>query len=142
MRRLLLIGLLLLAGCASPAWNDADYGKKAGATAEAAASSVALVRLAVEHEARLTRPYLQTLLTETVTALGSVDSQFGAVQPPSPEAARVRAEITELTSEAAEQVQVLLNEVRLREIADPEKAAADLAALGDRLRAFAESRPS
>ncbi|TKK89359.1 hypothetical protein FDA94_10565 [Herbidospora galbida] len=141
MRRV-LVALLLVAGCASPAWNDADYGKKAGATAEAAASSVALVRLAVESEAKLTRPYLQTLLTETATALDSVDSQFGAVQPPSRRAAEVRAEITELTSEAAEQVQVLLNEVRLREIRDPERAAADLGDLADRLRAFAEEHPS
>lgn len=142
MRRVLPVLLLLAAGCASPAWDDADYGRKAGATAEAAASSVALVRLAVENEAELTRPYLQTLLTETVTALDGVDSQFGAVQPPSRQAVEVRAEITELTSEAAEQVRVLLNEVRLREIRDPEKAVADLAELGDRLRAFAEEQPS
>ncbi len=138
----LLMAAPLVAGCASPAWDDADYGSKAGATAEAAASSVALVRLAVENEARLTRPYLQTLLTETATELGGVDSQFGAVQPPSQAAVAVRAEITGLTSEAAERVRALLNEVRLREIRDPGKAAADLAALGDRLRAFAGEQPS
>ncbi len=94
MRWVPLLILVLVAGCTSPAWDDADYAKKAGATAEAAASSVALVRLAVDNEAKLTRPYLQTLLTETSTSLGSVNSQFSAVQPPSEKANQVRAEIT------------------------------------------------
>ncbi|MFC6083527.1 hypothetical protein [Sphaerisporangium aureirubrum] len=140
--RWILLALLLVAGCASPAWNDTDYAKKAGATAESAASSVELVRLAVANEAKLTRPYLQTVLTEAAGSLGSVDSQFGAVQPPSVAASAVREEITGLTSDAAEQVQVLLNELRLREIRDPARATADLAELGDRLRAFAEAHPS
>jgi hypothetical protein len=140
-RVLVMLLLVLVAGCASPAWND-DYAKKAGATADAAASSLESVRLAVENDSKLTRPYLQTLLTETVTSLSSVDQQFSAVQPPSEEAGKVRDEITELTSDAADEVQDLLNEVRLDKIKDPDQAAADLKTLSGRLRKFAEDHPS
>ncbi|WP_157522277.1 hypothetical protein [Herbidospora cretacea] len=138
MRRTLMVSLLLVAGCASPAWTDSGYHQQVVTTAEAAASSVDLVRLVVENEARLTRPYLQTVLTEAVTALGSVDSQFSAVQPPTRAAVSARAELTALTGEAADQVQTLLNEVRLGGVENPAQAAGDLRELSDELRAAAE----
>ncbi|MCT9933529.1 hypothetical protein N5079_25270 [Planotetraspora sp. A-T 1434] len=144
MRRLVrlaplaLLVAVLLSSCVSPAWNDHDYELKAGATAESAASSLQIVRSAVQHEDRLTRPYLKVVLTEAAEALGSVNAQFGGVQPPSDAADQVRDQVTGMTEEAESQVQDLLIEVRRDRVKDPAKAVRELGRLADKLGAFAE----
>jgi hypothetical protein len=141
VKRGLVIGLFAVsvAGCSSPAWDDHDYALKAGATAQAAASSVELVRLAVQNESELTTPYLKTLLTETAASLGSVNDQFGGVQPPTAASDEVRTQVTDLTTEAEDQVQDLLIAVRRDGIEQPARAAAKLGRLGAELRAFGEA---
>jgi hypothetical protein len=136
-----VIGLLALTitGCVSPAWDDHDYALKAGATAQAAASSVELVRLAVRDESKLTTPYLKTLLTEAAESLGSVNGQFGGVQPPTDAADAVRKQVTDLTTAAEDQVRELLTQVRRDGIERPAQAAAKLGRLGAQLRAFEEA---
>ncbi|MEZ0074868.1 hypothetical protein [Planotetraspora sp. GP83] len=129
---------VLLSACVSPAWDDHDYELKAGATAESAASSLQIVRSAVQHEDRLTRPYLKVVLTEAAEALGSVNAQFGGVQPPSDATDQVRDQVTDLTEEAENRVQDLLIEVRRDQVKDPAKAVQELGRLADRLSAFAE----
>jgi hypothetical protein len=131
--------MVTAAGCSSPAWDDHDYALKAGETARAAASSVELVRLAVQNETKLTAPYLKTLLTETATSLGSVNDQFGGVQPPTAAADDVRTQVTDLTGEAEDEVQELLIQVRRDGIEQPEQAVAKLGRLGAELRAFGEA---
>ncbi|MGV9308456.1 hypothetical protein ACWDLG_34215 [Nonomuraea sp. NPDC003727] len=141
MRRALAVAAIVLAagGCASPAWSDHDYALKAGATAEAAASSVELVRLAVAGRDKLTTPCLTILLTEAARDLGSVNDQFSAVQPPSKAADQVRAQVTGLTSAAADEVQELLIEVRRDGIEEPRRAVRNLSVLGAALRAFGQA---
>ncbi|MEV1243271.1 hypothetical protein [Nonomuraea sp. NPDC049750] len=135
----LTLAMLLLSGCASPAWDDHDYGLKAAQSAQSAASSLEIVRLAVRHEDRLTTPYLKTLFTETVKDLGSVNSQFGGVQPPSPAADEVRGRLLDLTGEAEDQVASLLIQVRRDGIKDSAAAAKDLEGVATKLRAFEEA---
>jgi hypothetical protein len=144
MRRLRSVSLLfpvmlVLAGCVSPAWDDHDYGLKAGATAQAAASSLELVRLAVRGQEKVTTPYLKTLLTQAAEDLGSVDAQFGGVQPPSDTADRLRTQVTDLTSQAEEQVQSLLIEVRRDGLRDPAGADRELGDLAAKLRRIEEA---
>jgi hypothetical protein len=134
-----ILAVLLLSGCTSPAWDDHDYGLKAAQSAESAASSLEIVRLAVRHEDRLTTPYLKTLFTEAVKDLGSVNSQFGGVQPPSPSADEVRGRLLDLTGEAEDQVTSLLIQVRRDGIEDPEAAVKDLEGVAAKLRAFEEA---
>ncbi|MFC7386428.1 hypothetical protein [Sphaerisporangium rhizosphaerae] len=130
---------VLATACVSPAWDDHDYGLKAGATAQAAASSVELVRLAVRDHDRLTTPYLKTVLTEASGDLGSVNDQFGGVQPPSDAADRLRTRVTDLTSQAEEEVQGLLIEVRRDGLRDPRGADRRLGELAGRLREIEEA---
>ncbi|GAA4059636.1 hypothetical protein [Nonomuraea soli] len=138
-RALAVLAALAVTSCSSPAWDHHDYALKAGMTAESAASDVEFVRLAVQHEPDLTRPYLKTVLTEAAGSLSSLNDQFGAVQPPSASADAMRDQVLGLTQEAAEQVQDLLIQVRRDRIADPAGAAAALGEVGAELRAFGEA---
>lgn len=135
----LLAAAITLTGCVSPAWDDHDYGLKAGATAQAAASSVELVRLAVRDEDKLTTPYLKTLLTQAADDLGSIDDQFGGVQPSSDAADRLRTQVTDLTSQAEDEVRTLLIEVRRDGLSDPEGADERLGELVTKLRRIEEA---
>jgi hypothetical protein len=135
----LILAVLLLSGCTSPAWDDHDYGLKAAQSAKSAASSLEIVRLAVRHEGRLTTPYLKTLFTETVKDLGSVNSQFGGVQPSSAAADEVRGRLLDLTGEAEDQVASLLIQIRRDGIEDPAAAEKDLEGVATKLRAFEEA---
>ncbi|GII85114.1 hypothetical protein Ssi03_31040 [Sphaerisporangium siamense] len=134
-----LLAALLLSGCVSPAWDDHDYGLKAAATAEAAASGVELARQAVRGAGRLTTPYLKTLLTQAADDVGGVGDQFGRVQPPSDDSDRLRAEVTGLTSAAEDELRGLLIEVRRDGLHDPAKADRELGDLARRLRAIEET---
>ncbi|GII63990.1 hypothetical protein Skr01_40750 [Sphaerisporangium krabiense] len=134
-----LLAALVLSGCVSPAWDDHDYGLKAAATAEAAASGVELARQAVRGADRLTTPYLKTLLTQAADDVGGVGDQFGRVQPPSDASDRLRDRVTELTSAAEEELRGLLVEVRRDGLRDPAAADRELGDLAGRLRAVEEA---
>jgi hypothetical protein len=138
---LISLVMLMLGGCVSPAWNDHDYELKAVATAQTAASSVELVRLAVRNQDKLTIPYLKTLLTQAADDLGGVGDQFGGVQPPSDASDRLRTQITDVTSQAEEEVRSLLIEVRRDGLRDPGKADQELGELSTQLRRIEEAHP-
>ncbi|MFF5212871.1 hypothetical protein [Streptosporangium sp. NPDC000396] len=139
MKALVLILLVLtVSGCVSPAWSDHDYALKAAESAEAAASSVELARLTVRNEDRLLAPYVKTTLTETAGELGSVNDQFGGVQPPSDASDRLRTSLLDLTTQAEDKVQDLLIEARRDGIKDPVRAAGELEELAGRLRELGE----
>ncbi|GII06087.1 hypothetical protein [Planobispora takensis] len=129
---------LLLSGCVSPAWDDHDYALKAAASAEAAASGVEMARLAVRDGDRLMSPYVKTLLTEVSEDLSGIAGQFGGVQPPSRASDEVREELLELLSQAEDDVDGLLIELRRAGIARPAQAAARLEEIAGRLRATGE----
>ncbi|MEU9834762.1 hypothetical protein AB0D67_24795 [Streptosporangium sp. NPDC048047] len=137
-----LAAVLATAGCVSPAWDDHDYALKAAASAETAASGTELVRLAVQRQDELFTPYLKTVLTESARELGSVNDQFGGVQPPSDASDRVREELMGLTTRAEDEVDALLVQVRRGGVKDPARAAAELRDLAARLRRFGEEHRS
>ncbi|WP_214411521.1 hypothetical protein [Sphaerisporangium fuscum] len=129
----------VVSGCVSPAWDDHDYGLKAGASAQAVASNVEIVRLAVRDHAELTSPYLKSLLTQAVEDIGNVNQQFGGVQPPSDVSDRLRTQVTDLTTEAEDEVQDLLIQVRRNGLRDPAQAETKLGKLAEKLRAIEEA---
>jgi hypothetical protein len=140
MRRLVWLAPLafLLAACVSPAWDYHDYALKAGKTAESAASSVQIARLAVQHGDRLTRSYLKVVLMEAAEDLGDVNQQFGGVQPPSDSSDRLRDQVLGMTRKAESQVQELLIQARRDRVKDPARASRELGQLADELNRFAE----
>ncbi|NUR85653.1 MAG: hypothetical protein HOY71_16365 [Nonomuraea sp.] len=126
----LLLLLVAVAGCVSPAWDDHDYALKAQASAESVSSTVQVVRVAVRDSRRLTRPYLKTVLTEAAAELDAVADQFGGVQPPSERSDQVRDRLLDRIQRAEDVVDDLLIQVRRNGIEDPARAARELEALG------------
>jgi hypothetical protein len=122
------------AGCVSPAWDDHDYALKAQATAETVASTLQIVRLAVRDSARLTQPYLKTVLTEAATDLSSAGQQFGGVQPPSDASDQVRDKLLDHLQQAEDEVDHLLIQVRRGGLEDPAGAARKLGQLAEGLQ--------
>ncbi|NUS03981.1 MAG: hypothetical protein HOV97_15655 [Nonomuraea sp.] len=126
----LLVLLVALAGCVSPAWDDHDYALKAQASAESVSSTVRIVRVAVQDSGRLTRPYLKTVLTEAAGDLDAVADQFGGVQPPSERSDQVRDRLLDRIQRAEDVVDDLLIQVRRNGIEDPARAVRELEAVG------------
>ncbi|NUT10735.1 MAG: hypothetical protein HOQ38_09685 [Nonomuraea sp.] len=126
----LLVLLVAVAGCVSPAWDDHDYALKAQASAESVSSTVRIVRVAVQDSGRLTRPYLKTVLTEAAGDLDAVADQFGGVQPPSERSDQVRDRLLDRIQRAEDVVDDLLIQVRRNGIEDPARAVRELEAVG------------
>ncbi|NUP00715.1 MAG: hypothetical protein HOV96_02325 [Nonomuraea sp.] len=126
----LLVLLVALAGCVSPAWDDHDYALKAQASAESVSSTVRIVRVAVQDSGRLTRPYLKTVLTEAAGDLDAVADRFGGVQPPSERSDQVRDRLLDRIQRAEDVVDDLLIQVRRNGIEDPARAVRELEAVG------------
>ncbi|MFI6316632.1 hypothetical protein ACIBG8_03895 [Nonomuraea sp. NPDC050556] len=139
MRRLLVLAAaaFVLAGCASPAWDEHDYELKAQESAKSVASTLEIVRLAVRDEHRLVTPYLKTLLTEAAKDVGGVNAQFGAVQPPTGRSDELRERLLDLTEQAEDEVDELLIQVRRDGIEDPARAVRQLDDLARKLQAMA-----
>ncbi|MFB9629821.1 hypothetical protein [Nonomuraea helvata] len=131
-----LAGVLVVAGCSSPAWNDRDYELKAASSAETVGSTVEVVRLAVGGDGRLTRPYLKVLLTNAAEQVQGVNDQFGGVQPPTERAEQLGEQLLKVTEQAEKVVSGLLVEVRRDRVKDPSSAVRELTQLGESLQRF------
>ncbi len=102
-----LVLLGLLAGCVAPAPTTSAYEGKAARTAQDALSQVETVRMAAEAGARgrLTRAYLETVLSDAEDAFGSIQDTFDSVQPPDePAADELRDALDELLSAGSDAV--------------------------------------
>ena len=117
-----------LAGCVTPARNDAQYRAKALAAVEAASSEVATARLTVTQrlDRRVTGPYADEVVTANETALGSVQNAFGAVQPPGPASDGTHDAVTDVLSAAADAVTHARIAVRRGDDAGLREAAGEL----------------
>jgi hypothetical protein len=111
-RRPALVAVALLAGaaaCVSPSRTDRDYQAKAVNTAESAASALATADLTVQAAERHRAPatYLSVLLSQAEQDLDGAQTSFDAVQPPSPAADRLRAEVGDLLTNAGDVLSAL-----------------------------------
>jgi hypothetical protein len=90
------------AGCVTPARNDPQYRGKAVAAVQAASSSVATGLLVVQQDRqkKVLGPYADEVVTASETSMGSISESFGSVQPPDPQADRVRDTVTDVLSKA------------------------------------------
>jgi hypothetical protein len=131
---------MVAAGCAGPSFSYGDYEKKAAQTAKAADSEVQTARLAARAGAdgRVTRPYLDVVLTGSETTLGDIQTSFGGVQPPDRRSDQLRDEVGTLLSDASDVLAALRIEVRRGHIDALPKVAAPLAALHEKLTAITE----
>ena len=145
LRTAVLLALLGLAGCVTPAPTTSAYAAKAGNTATAAVSAVrtALVAEDAYAHGRMTAAYLETTLVDAEDTLGSVRTTFDSVQPPdTPGADDLRAALDPLLEQAGSGLTDLRIAARRDDRAALASTAADLGAVADRLDAFAQEHPS
>lgn len=101
-------GLLSLS-CVSPSGSVEDYERKVANTAEAAASAVESALLTVEaaSDGRAPSRYVSLRLSEDEETVASVETAFGAVQPPDPRLDDLRAVTLTVLADASEVVEEL-----------------------------------
>jgi hypothetical protein len=79
------VGLALVAGCATPAWNSGAYVENGKGALDSAISATASAELAVQQRLAgdAPRPFADVVVTESENAIAPVESSFGGVDPPS-----------------------------------------------------------
>jgi hypothetical protein len=102
---LMAVVAVCLGGCVTPATGSDSYRDKAVTSVRAATSEVATTRLTIAllRHHRIMRPYADETITASETALGSISSTFGSVQPP-PEDDGVRSDVSDVLSAAEDAV--------------------------------------
>ncbi|MER7407890.1 hypothetical protein ABT373_36840 [Streptomyces sp. NPDC000070] len=141
----LVLGLLVaLCGCVGPSWSDTDYEEKVANTAEAARSAVQTARLVVEaaEDGKAPGPYTARALSDAETALTSIATHIGAVQPPTTHATALRSRVTSLLTEcrtALAELRIAARDGRFDELA---RLAEPLPRLASRLKRLEELRPT
>lgn len=128
---LALMLLATLAGCVGTSRTGADYEEKVANAAEAARSSVETARLVVTavEAGKSPAAYTSRTLSDVESAVGTVSTQLGSVQPPTEESNRLRTRITSLLTECHS----TLGDLR---IAARDGRTTELVALGERLPAL------
>ncbi|MGW7357231.1 hypothetical protein ACWGI0_11540 [Streptomyces sp. NPDC054802] len=126
-----LVLLATLAGCVGTSRTGADYEEKVANAAEAARSSVETARLVVTavEAGKSPAAYTSRTLSDVESAVGTVSTQLGSVQPPTEESNRLRTRITSLLTECHS----TLGDLR---IAARDGRTTELVALGERLPAL------
>jgi hypothetical protein len=96
-----LIGMLALQGCVTPAIGPNQYRAKARMSVQAAISETQTARITLHtlEKHRIFATTADETVTATETALGSISTAFGSVQPP-PEADTVHDQTITLLSDA------------------------------------------
>lgn len=95
---------------------------------EAALSEVSTTRVSVEQllEQRILGPYADVVITDSESALGSIDSAFGSIQPPTKAADEIRDATTQVLTQAEDAVATARVSARRGDQAGLEQALRDL----------------
>jgi hypothetical protein len=134
---------IMLAACVGSSRSDADYTSKAGATIAQVRSSVETVAVAV-HVMRSDGafdPYLSRLIGQAEEDASAAVDSFDVVQPPSPTADRLRADLHGATDGAVDALTAARVAIRRGDDAAVIALAGDLQQAADRLDAFEKAHP-
>lgn len=106
-----MLVLCAAGACVSPSRTADDYRRKVANTAEAVLSAAesAILTAEVAGDGRAPAPYVSLRMSESEETVGSVETAFGAVQPPDPGLDALRNETLTVVGEAAD----VLAELRL-----------------------------
>lgn len=107
----LMVLAVLQGACVGPSRTTEDYERKVANTAQAIVSAVesALLTVEVASDGRAPSPYVSLRLSESEEAVSSVETAFGAVQPPDPELDELRTRTLRLVGEISN----VLEELRI-----------------------------
>ena len=134
-----------LASCVAPAPTTSAYEGKAVRTASDALSQVETARMAVRAAAggRMTRAYLEVVLTDAEDAFGSIQNTFDSVQPPDdPVADRLRDSLDSLLSGGADALGQVRIAARRNDTATAAGATASLGRVAEGLDRFTQEHPA
>lgn len=106
-----VVAAVLTAGCVGPSRTASDYQRKAANSAEAAVSAIesALLTVEVARDGRAPAPYVSLQLSESEESVASVETAFGAVQPPGGALDDLRSETLTALGDASD----VLEELRI-----------------------------
>ena len=135
------VGLLALVGCAGPARTFGAYEGKAKSTADQVNSAVATVSLAVGivERGRAFGPYTSVVVTNAESDASAVQGAFDAIQPPGPDADRLRDQLDGLMTSAVSAISKIRIAVRRQDFGSLPGLAVPLNSLSNRLSAFAKA---
>jgi hypothetical protein len=130
----------LLCGCVAPAFDTGAYERNAIRALYSAVSDARTGALALETllDDRLTRPYADTVVTESEEAVGPVEDSFGSVDPPSAADVRLRDEVGGLLSDTSDALADARIALRRDDRGGMRGSMAQLRALADRMEARSE----
>lgn len=139
-----LILLVALSGCVGSSWSETDYEEKVANTAESAGSAVQTARLVVEaaDEGKAPGPYTARALSDAETALDSISTHIGSVQPPTTHSTELRSRVTSLLEDcrtALAELRIAARDGRFEELA---RLAEPLPRLAARLKRLEGLRPT
>ncbi|MBT2367279.1 hypothetical protein J7E88_18700 [Streptomyces sp. ISL-10] len=139
-----LVLVLSLAGCMSSSRTDTDYRNKVANSAEVVRSSIETARLLVRaaKNGKSPGPYTSRTLSQLESAVDSVVTQFGSVQPPTQEASQLRDDVISLLDEVQSALSQLRIAARQGLLQDLPRMAEPLPGLSERLRRFQELVPT
>ncbi|MEU1572389.1 hypothetical protein ABZ519_14735 [Streptomyces collinus] len=134
---------VVLSACVGPSWSVPDYEEKVANTAEAARSAVETARLIVEaaDAGKAPGPYTARALSDAETALNSIATHIGAVQPPTTHATALRSRVTSLLTECRTALAELRIAARDRRFDELARLAEPLPRLAARLELLEGLRP-
>ena len=141
---LVLTLFMAMSACVGPSWSETDYQEKVANTAEAARSAVQTARLVVKaaEEGKAPGPYTARALSDAETALTSIATHIGAVQPPTASSTVLRSKVTSLLTDcrtALADLRIAAREGRYGELV---RLAEPLPRLAARLKRLEELRPT
>jgi hypothetical protein len=147
MRRLPSLGpalavvAVVLAGCVAPPRDDSAFRGDAQSALESATSDTRTAGLALRHwlAGDLTKPYADVVVTDAEGALGPVADVFAGLDPPTPDADKLREQVLELLDDAQSATEDGRIALRRSDEAGVRSAVAELDRIGTSLESAGEA---
>ncbi len=136
-----LVALVALAGCVTPAPDRGAYVQNARGALESAVSETATAALAVQArlDGRSTHAYADVVVTAGEQAIGPIEASFGGVDPPTAREDALRASTLEHLGAAGDALAAARLAIRRDDPAALEAANADLDEVTDELTTALEA---
>ncbi|MDG9715614.1 hypothetical protein [Streptomyces sp. DH24] len=136
--------VVALSACVGPSRSETDYQEKVANTAEAARSAVQTARLVVDaaEEGRALGPYTARALSDAETALDSVATHIGSVQPPTTHSTALRSRVTSVLEDCRAALADLRIAARAGRFGELGRLAEPLPRLAARLQRLEGLRPT
>jgi hypothetical protein len=131
----MLLAAVILGGCAAPAHDRDAYQHDALLAVQSALTETRTAYLAVDNllSGKATRPYTDTVVTDTEDAIAPIQSSFGAVHPPGRSEDDLRDQVGNLLTDAGNALSAARVAVRRGDNFAMQQAQTTLTVVADQL---------